>query len=954
MSKIFVADKLKIQGTKTLSTIALILILTVSAIMASMPITNGHSPSWNIPTYAYLNIIPSTQQVNNWCEVVMWTNCVPPTAGGAYGDRWYNFRINVTAPDGTKTQLGPFTSDQLGSMFTIFTPTQVGNYSMVFYWPGQILTNGTGVPFPSGVPYVGDYFGPSASDVVTLQVLQGPIPTWQSAPLPTGYWQLPINALNREWGAALASNWLGGGWLQYNFQNEGQAPNSPHILWQTKIPGTPGGLLDAQWSSTNTNTQVYESPWGGGGTGLGTAHIIMNGILYVPTPPVATTPRYGYYAYDLFTGKQLWYNNGSSIPNGGGMYLSDIGGGGSFGTALTETYPSLSVGQIYHYYAANGAGLPSYLWSQVGSTWYMLDAQTGNWILTLKNVPGGTAVTDQDGSLLLYSYNSATGNVLCWNSSQSIPPPGPTGTDQQQWKPRIGTTIDAQNDTSWTTYPLPASGAWTAADVPPRSGYTMNVTIPKGLPGSISKVVQDDNRVPQEIFGLNVPTVQAGVGGLIATSTATGGNGDFQAWCVKINYNVVPYSPYPNEPNSQNNNLGYTATLLWNLSYAPPAPGNLTLTLGPVSYDQKVFTVYAKETRQWFGYSLADGSRLWGPTASEAANNMYTAGSAMSSVAYGNLYHAGFGGVLYCYDMTTGKLKWAYTATGINQESPYGNYPLSLGAIADGKVYMFSHLGYVQQPLWRGCALRCVDAYTGKELWKIYHWGLGLSVADGLLVSADQYNNMIDCFGKGPSATTVSAPDTAIPLGTLVLIKGTITDQSPGQTSLGIPAAGTPAISDASMEQWMEYLYEQQPMPTNATGVTVTLDSIDPNNNFVHIGNATSDLSGLYSYMWTPPIPGKYTVIATFEGSNSYYASYAETAIGVSNAPTAQASVATPAPTATPPPTVTTTPSPSPLVTTTPVPPPSSAGVPTTYIIIAVVAIIIVVAAAALALRRRK
>ena len=44
--------------------------------------------------------------------------------------------------------------------------------------------------------------------------------------------------------------------------------------------------------------------------------------------------------------------------------------------------------------------------------WYMLDANTGNWELTLKNVPGGTAVTDQDGSLLRYSYNAATGSFL--------------------------------------------------------------------------------------------------------------------------------------------------------------------------------------------------------------------------------------------------------------------------------------------------------------------------------------------------------------------------------------------------------------------------------------------------------------------------------------------------------------------------------------------------------------
>jgi hypothetical protein len=72
--------------------------------------------------------------------------------------------------------------------------------------------------------------------------------------------------------------------------------------------------------------------------------------------------------------------------------------------------------------------------------------------------------------------------------------------------------------------------------------------------------------------------------------------------------------------------------------------------------------------------------------------------------------------------------------------------------------------------------------------------------------------------------------------------------------------------------------------------VPVTIDIIDPNGNYRHIGNTTSDTSGAYSYQWTPDIEGKYTVIATFEGSKSYYGSFSETAIGIDPA------AATPAP----------------------------------------------------------
>jgi hypothetical protein len=93
----------------------------------------------------------------------------------------------------------------------------------------------------------------------------------------------------------------------------------------------------------------------------------------------------------------------------------------------------------------------------------------------------------------------------------------------------------------------------------------------------------------------------------------------------------------------------------------------------------------------------------------------------------------------------------------------------------------------------------------------------------------------------------------------------------------------------------MEYVYQQQPRPANVTGVEVVLSVLDPNNNVYEVGRATSDASGFYSVPFTPEVPGKYTIIASFAGSQSYYGSYAETAINVEEAP-----AATPPPTPTP------------------------------------------------------
>ena len=73
---------------------------------------------------------------------------------------------------------------------------------------------------------------------------------------------------------------------------------------------------------------------------------------------------------------------------------------------------------------------------------------------------------------------------------------------------------------------------------------------------------------------------------------------------------------------------------------------------------------------------------------------------------------------------------------------------------------------------------------------------------------------------------------------------------------------------------------------------------VDPNDNYHNGGIATSDISGTYSLEITPdmtPVPGKYTVIATFAGSNAYYPSYAESTFVVDPPP-----AATTAPTATP------------------------------------------------------
>ncbi len=169
------------------------------------------------------------------------------------------------------------------------------------------------------------------------------------------------------------------------------------------------------------------------------------------------------------------------------------------------------------------------------------------------------------------------------------------------------------------------------------------------------------------------------------------------------------------------------------------------------------------------------------------------------------------------------------------------------------------------------------------------------AMADGFNTWFNGYDNQICTVGRGPSATTVTAGPKFSTIGNSVVIEGTVTDISAGtkrdQQVADFPN-GVPVASDASMGQWMSYVYQQQSMPTNFTGVPVQFYVLDSNGNYRQIGSATTDESGSYSLTWTPDIIGNFTVYANFAGTNGYWPSSAETHFNVGS-PAATAPVAT-------------------------------------------------------------
>ena len=249
--------------------------------------------------------------------------------------------------------------------------------------------------------------------------------------------------------------------------------------------------------------------------------------------------------------------------------------------------------------------------------------------------------------------------------------------------------------------------------------------------------------------------------------------------------------------------------------------------------------------------------------------------------------------------------------------------------------------------MWRGGRSFCIDAYTGASIWNISGWLRIPAISDGYLTACNAYDNQIYVLGKGPSETTVEAPQTVVSKGTGVMITGTVTDQSVG-------AKDTPAISDESMQSWMEYLYMQKVLPTDATGVTVSLTAVSPNGETTDIGTTTTNIAGSYGIMWTPQEEGQYLIKATFAGTNSYGSSYDMTYLGVGPEeaqPTTSTATPTPTETSTPTITPTTSSTASPSAGVEP-----SSGISTEALLVAGAAVVIVIAvvAAALVLRRRK
>jgi len=747
----------------------LVLLLTVT-VFATLPTASSRE----INILIFVALAPNPTGQGQPTTLMAWLSMPTPSSmGQEVGETWSGITITVTKPDGEVDTMGPSTADPVGFVATFYTPDQLGDYTFQSHFPGQTVG--------------ANHYPAADSTVVTLTVQEDAVEAEVGVPFTDDYWERPIYGENRDWWPK-TGNWPMAGYdSTFRFFDQGSAfapyndaPDSPHIMWTRPI--TFGGIIGGQYKSAAYYTGMsYEMKLN--------PPLVVDGWYYYNLFPAGQ--GLGYAVLDIRTGEELWRNEEVRVD----------------------------IAQIYDYESPNQHGGQVYLWS-LGATYKMYDAFTGEFILEIENVTGGTARLSPKGDLLTYTLGD--GSITLWNSSKCIPPLGAPGTTEgDQWRPWLAGTLDWKDGIEWST---------TVPSHPGMAGINEGIVDPDVI---VARYYQAD--------------------------FATGGIYAGLGWFLNVGYSATTGQ----ELWVQNRTMQAATQFIWQmLDYSHTG-----------DKEAGIYTYHARDQLQSYGFSIDTGEQVWITDPLDNGWAMFPAGQI---TAYGKYYMCTYDGKVHAYNLDDGKFAWEYFGGNAGVDTPYGHWPFYSGLlIADGKVFASNGEHSPQTPLWRGEKLHVIDAYTGDPIWNISGWFIshGNIVADGYFVGLNAYDNQLYCFGKGQSATTVTAPKTAIPEGTKVLIEGTVLDLTPAQE-------GTPCVSKDSMGPWMEYLHMQQEIPAEVTGVPVELTAIKDDGTITDLGTKwTNGFYGVFDCEWTPDEEGFYTIYATFKGDDSYGSSSAATGI---------------------------------------------------------------------------
>jgi len=811
---------------------------------AYQSVPSGVTLGYTINSIPFLSFTPNPIGVNQMLLVNMWHTY---TSGE---NRFLAaYTVTITKPDGTQDviTLNSYVADS--TAWFNYIPSELGTYQLQFTFPGEyfpqgwyyngiLLTNTTTstVITNSTCAYYpsNEWYAPDQTAVQNLTVQQSPIISWPLT-LPTDYWSRPIEPNNRGWWS-IAGNYP---WAAANSFAQSATSNNymgPYV--------TPPLTPHIVWSAVSQMSGII-----GGEAGQNANVVGPSSAGTANTPSVIYMGR----CYTTVT-KSLY--------------------GGSPQT-YAECY-DLQTGQIYYDIAtANGGITPTHI---------------AYWAGTDTSVPGAAAdaaygvelntIVGTSTSARLYKINPVNGAIT---ANITLPSFGTGGIAEVGYY--NGYYLSYQNSGPSTFVEVNAylinwteqggsSTAATATAAQIASAFSTrivsNISITVGLqnfkqlgePSAAQSLLNSYDPVS----GIGVIQNRYLYGGVYGTSL------------IGINY--------------------LTGQQIWNYtSSSSQETGSSPFNMATSLSENGMYFAYF-EQGFWKAFNIYTGQIVWTTQINDypwGEFELYTCAS-----YNGMLYAIGYTGV-WALNETNGAIIWHYADPAMPFETPYTSNGTSVYSMDEiksigGLLFVTNDEHTPTLPPERGWGLNCLNATTGALEWKIMGTRMLVAAAsDGYLIAGSNYDGTVYTLGKGPSATTVSVPQTQITAGTTAVISGIVLDKSPAQP-------GTPCISDASMATWMDYLHLQMPINgiygnATITGVPVSLYAVGPSGNEVNIATVTSNIDGSFGCDWTPTTAGNYTIYAVFAGTDSYGSSSAAAYAYVSQAPT---TTVTPTPTVSP------------------------------------------------------
>lgn len=785
-----------------------------------------------IPTFLFVTASPDPVGIGQIVYVGMTFSRPTPTGSGYTGDLYEGITLTITDPDGHSTTAGPYYASPVAGVVYSFTPDKIGNYTLQAHYPGQVLKG-----YNPGNPTVSS----SSKNLIGSKMLasESNIKTLivgQEAVKPI--YQTPALPTEYWMRPIYGTNWqwgnIGANW--FGLGGSGAFDASGNVQPNAVAPNSAHVMWTKQTEFGGQPGQPITADTSGTYSSVS--------LLQTYFQPITILNGILYYnVYDSSPSSNLLGWRAVDVRTGDVVWDKPAGQSGK------ET---IAWGQIVNYDNYQEYGSNAFLYSSAGSggvfgtaaNWFgIYDACTGNFLANVTNAISTSKImqsvpqsTDTEGGII--GYYVSGGNLCLYNYTKLLSASG-----MMAGFIRASGTINGS---------MPAATEWKTPLPTKFNGDNISL--------SISMVT------PEVILMRQVPNS-------ITYQGVTAGYQYMAGFDAK------------------------TGALLWGpVNQTLPAYEDTSVLCAREGY----YVMHNKDRDLAWGYSLTTGQQVWGPVQLQGGGD--SAVWRDGEIAYGKVYIFDLGGYVNAIDLKTGKVAWTYFAGNAGYDTPFESYPIfgyNRHMISDGKLFLSEGCMYTVplHPAYR-LAINCTD---GTLVWKVLQYSSTAScvVGDGYLISWNSFDNQIYSFGKGPSTTTVTASPKVAASGTSVLIEGTVMDIS-GGTSQDMIAKrfpqGLPAVSDDSMSAWMEYAYMQQNRPTNATGVPVMLSIVDANGNYRTIGTAVSDADGYYSYNWMPDISGKYTVYATFAGSESYYASHAVSAFTVDPAQATSTPAPTPAP----------------------------------------------------------